>query len=247
MEYPNDYINKIICGDCLEVTKGVPNNCIDLIITSPFYNMGGTNLGYQPRSVIGQKLYNEYNDNLSIDNYRKFIFDTIDMCILKSRYVFWNMQMLSSTKEVIIELIWRYKKNLKDIFIWNKQAVAQMGAKDNPKFATGFEFVFCLGENNSRCFDYANFPKNGYVPNIKTWYKKISFKEHHATFPEELPKYFIEYFTKKGDIILDPMCGIGTTCKMAKKLGRKYIGIDINKKYCEISKRRINATPEPLF
>ena len=54
MKYPDDYINKIICGDCLEVMKGIPDDSVDLVITSPPYNIGD--------SVRG-KMYSNYNDS----------------------------------------------------------------------------------------------------------------------------------------------------------------------------------------
>jgi len=67
---------------------------------------------------------------------------------------------------------------------------------------------------------------------------KIAYK-HPATFPEQLAYDHIVSWSNKNDIILDPLCGSGTTLKMAKKLNRRWIGIEINSEYCEISKKRI--------
>ena len=64
-------------------------------------------------------------------------------------------------------------------------------------------------------------------------------KDNPATFPEKLPQLCIELFSFKNDIILDPFCGSGTTCVAAHKTGRRYIGIDISEKYCQIAKQRI--------
>ena len=63
--------------------------------------------------------------------------------------------------------------------------------------------------------------------------------EHPATFPDKLPVDFIQCFCPKGGIVLDPMCGSGTTLLAAKNLGRNYIGIDISPEYCELSRKRI--------
>ena len=63
--------------------------------------------------------------------------------------------------------------------------------------------------------------------------------EHPAIFPEKLAEDHILSWSNPGDVILDPMCGSGTTCKMAAKHGRKYVGIDIAEKYCEIARKRV--------
>ncbi len=67
---------------------------------------------------------------------------------------------------------------------------------------------------------------------------KIAF-QHPAVFPEKLAADHILSWTNPGDIVLDPMCGSGTTCKMAHKNNRKWIGIDISKEYIEIAKNRM--------
>lgn len=237
--------NKIYCNDCLKFLKNIPDNSIKLTITSPPYNMGGKSLGYQPRSKISDKHYDNYEDNLSPEEYKEKMFKILNLCISKSEYVFWNMQMLFSTKEFIVDMMSVFKKNFKDIFVWEKQAVAQIIKKnDNQvRMATGFEFIFIFGKDNSRNFKNVNFPNNNYVPNIQTWYKKESFPEHHATFPIELPEYFIQNFSNKNDVILDPFMGVGTTAVASQNLHRNFIGIEISEKYIKIAKQRLKQQP----
>jgi site-specific DNA-methyltransferase (adenine-specific) len=67
---------------------------------------------------------------------------------------------------------------------------------------------------------------------------KIAF-QHPAIFPEQLAQDHILSWSNVGDIVLDPMCGSGTTCKMAKLNGRNYIGIDIAEEYVEMARRRV--------
>src|SRR5690606_23860817 len=67
---------------------------------------------------------------------------------------------------------------------------------------------------------------------------KIAYK-HPAIFPEALAQDHILSWSNPGDIVLDPMCGSGTTCKMAKLNGRNYIGIDIAEEYVELARRRV--------
>jgi site-specific DNA-methyltransferase (adenine-specific) len=67
-----------------------------------------------------------------------------------------------------------------------------------------------------------------------------------ACFPERIPELCIQLLTYKGDTVLDPFCGSGTTCVVAKKLERNFIGIDISKQYCDVSLKRINSTFSPI-
>lgn len=75
--------------------------------------------------------------------------------------------------------------------------------------------------------------------------------QHPATYPDKLAEDLILCFSEPNDIILDPMCGSGTTCVMAHKNHRSYIGIDISEEYCEIARKRIEtefqSLQEPLF
>lgn len=74
---------------------------------------------------------------------------------------------------------------------------------------------------------------------------KIAFK-HPATFPEKLAESHILSWSNEGDLVLDPMCGSGTTCKMALLNKRNYIGIEISKEYCEISEKRLKVCEDKI-
>lgn len=83
---------------------------------------------------------------------------------------------------------------------------------------------------------------------FKWWTKSVWFivadctthkKGHPAIFPEELPKRLIKLYSYVGDVVLDNFCGIGTTCLVAKQLGRNFIGFDISEEYCKIAERRL--------
>ena len=72
-------------------------------------------------------------------------------------------------------------------------------------------------------------------------------KKHSAAFPIELPSWFIKLFTRRGDIVLDPFLGSGTTIAAAVELGRQHIGIEINHEYCQISRERISGVQIKLI
>ena len=225
---------KIIQGDCLEVMRTMSD--VDCIITSPPYNMGGVSLGYQPNSTVGQTLYGDDTDNHDDDEYTEKMLECLSLMIQRSVYVFYNIQWVKGTRNLFRNINALYSHKLKDIFIWEKQAVSQIA---KGCMARGFEFVFCFGQDNSTVFRKNNFPSNGYVPNIQTWFKSESFPEHHATFPKELPLYFIKNFTKEYETVCDPFMGMGTTGVAALKLGRQFIGIEIDPKYCAMAEKRI--------
>lgn len=67
--------------------------------------------------------------------------------------------------------------------------------------------------------------------------------KHPAPFPEQIPWRLISLYTEKGDVVLDPMCGSGQTTKVAKSLGRKFVGIDLRREYVSLSKRRLKEKP----
>ena len=84
-----------------------------------------------------------------------------------------------------------------------------------------------------------------YPTNVLHMATECGNKKHSAAFPESLPEWFITLFTNRGDIVLDPFSGSGTTICVAKKLNRSGIGIDISKEYIDISNER--ATHDNYF
>jgi site-specific DNA-methyltransferase (adenine-specific) len=64
--------------------------------------------------------------------------------------------------------------------------------------------------------------------------------EHPAIFPEQLAEDHIRSWSAAGEVVLDPFCGSGTTCKMAKKNGRRYVGIDISETYCTLARKIVS-------
>jgi len=77
-----------------------------------------------------------------------------------------------------------------------------------------------------------------FSPVIK-WIKGENVAGHPAPFPEDIPEMAISFYSRKGDTILDPFSGSGTTCLVARKLGRHYIGIEKEPEYCALAEKRI--------
>ena len=82
-----------------------------------------------------------------------------------------------------------------------------------------------------------------YPDNVLYLATECGNKGHSATFPVDLPSWFIKLFTKPGDLVLDPFIGSGTTAVAAKQLGRYYVGIEIDPTYIRIAESRLNSVP----
>ena len=84
-----------------------------------------------------------------------------------------------------------------------------------------------------------------YPSNVLHLATECSNRNHSATFPESIPEWFIKLFTVENDTVLDPFAGAGTTGVACRRLGRRFIGMEIVPEYVKIAMDRINATPAP--
>jgi len=223
-------LNKIYCMDCLEGMKNIPDDSVDIIITSPPYN-------------INSKKYKNYKDNLTSEDYISFI-----SCVLKELlritkyYVFFNFQILKENRDEYYKIMNIFQKFLKCEFIWAKSNPVNISKNGN--VCRGFEYIMCYSKNDNKdmIFKRGEYTQKNYVSNtiIKPINNENKYsKVHKATFPLWLPKYFIKYFSNTNDIILDPFIGTGTTAVACKQLGRKFIGFEISPEYCKISNKRL--------
>jgi len=86
-----------------------------------------------------------------------------------------------------------------------------------------------------------------YPTNVLHLATEVSNKNHSAVFPLELPMWFIRLFTQKGDLVLDPFMGSGTTARAAVKLDRKYVGIELQQEYIGLANRVLQAEQPALI
>lgn len=244
MNYPDDFINKIINGDCLEVMKQMPDNCVDMVFTSPPYNMRLRirNGVYTQREVGASfsKKYTEFEDWLPVEEYYQFHTDCITQMLRISPIVFWNIQIVTGSKEAIFRILGKFAKEITDIIVWDKgfgQPAMNQGVLNR-----GYELIiiFESERKNGRTFNKSYFER-GTMQDIWRMGRggNGSVEGHSATFPESLVGKALEGWSKEGDTILDPFNGTGTTTKVAKQFNRNYIGIEISPKYCKIAEDRL--------
>lgn len=263
MKYPEDFINKIICGDCLEVMKEMPDMCIDMTVTSPPYD----NL----REYGGHTHFPHFNfKGIANQLFRVTKLGGVVAWIVGDATMYGSESGTSFRQALCFKEI---GFNLHDTMIYKK---INFIPKTHNRYEQCFEYMFILSKGTVKVFnaikiDSINAGKVikrtdslieksvGFVRNnqLRTKDKKIkenifeykcgtncSTKDrvafnHPAIFPEKLAYDHIISWSNEGDVIFDPLCGSGTTCKMAKVLNRYFIGIEINPDYCKIAEERL--------
>lgn len=213
--------NEIICGDCLEVMKDWPDNCVDLVVTSPPYNIG--------------KEYSDYQDNIQWPD-----------------FIQWNKTILLQLIRIATHIIYIIGSQNNGEFYWHLRPILEEVGNYKLIYAPRYlymnpvEYAIYLYPED---FSWQSKHKpplllNGQTPHwLPVVFGKVEnlYEGHPATFPERIPQFFIHSFTEPNDIVGDCFLGTGTTCAIAKKLGRRYIGIDISPEYCEIARMRLKA------
>lgn len=240
-ELPCDYENKIICGDSLFILKNLPDSCIDLIFTSPPYNFGVE--------------YSDIIDNYNWEQYFFKLFTIFKECIRVLKYggrVIINIQPSFSdyvpSHHIISNFFMDNKMIWRGEIIWEKNnynckytSWGSWKSPSSPYLKYTWEFL--------EIFSKGDLKKYGRSSNIditeeefKAWTlgkwniaPEKSMKEygHTAMFPKELAIRTLKLFSFKNDVVLDPFNGVGTTTYVAHITGRKYLGIDISKEYCD--------------
>ena len=244
-------MNEIICGDCREVLKSFPRRSIDLIVTSPPYNVG--------------KEYHSYEDSKGFEEYLDFLIESFNMCheVLKDgAYLCLNIadtgrQPFLPLHSYVTMLLIELGYFMRGVVIWNK--IIGQGGKStawgswlkptDPCLRDVHEYVLVFKRKGEKMdkgdSDITSLQFLKYTESIWTFPPETTVN-HPAPFPVELPKRCIKLYTYPGEVVLDPFVGSGTTCVVAKMLGRNYIGIDIDPSYCHLAEERLKNTPKNL-
>lgn len=261
--------NYIVEGNSEQALKTIPSNFIDIVITSPPYNVAHD--------------YDNYNDNLDVDKYweiMKEIFAEIFRVLKEDGRICLNVPFAiknRKTKKVSFlaskyaELLnnlgfndfewitWHKGKNINH-FQGNNTAWGSWKSPSSPSFRPMGEVVLVFYKNKKRMIrakdaidinaeEFKNWTKNVwyfdekqelYYENLITVPNNASKKNHPAPYPRELIKRLLKMYSYKDSIVLDPFNGIGTTSIMSEKLGRKFIGIDQSKLYCDLAYEKLN-------
>jgi DNA modification methylase len=263
---------KIILGDCKEVLKGLDENSIDLIVTSPPYadSRNGTYGGIKPDHYVEWFLPITKELLRVLKPNGTFILNIKEKVVNGERHTYVIELILEMKKQGWLwteEFMWhkkncypgkwpnRFRDSWERLLQFNKnrkfnmyqdQVMIPMGewaktrlrnlsetdmVRDNSKVGSGF---------GKKIANWLNKDKV-YPSNVLHMATECSNRNHSAVFPEALPEWFIKLFTKEGDWVLDPFMGSGTTTRVANRLKRNSIGIDISKDYYEMVNDAANS------
>jgi len=252
-------LNKIICGDNVKVLSGFPDGCIDLTVTSPPYDKLRDYKGYTfDFEGIANELYRvtkqggvvvwvvgdaTVNGSETGTSFRQALyFKDIGFNLHDTMIYNKNGFMAPSSN--------RYHQVFEYMFIFSKDIPAVFnGLKDRRNINTvrgGLNKRRKDGTMSDESFKKIELDEFGLrfnIWNIEVGYMKSSKDEiafeHPAIFPEKLARDHILSWSNENDVILDPLSGSGTTCKMAYRYKRNYIGIDVSEEYCRIADKRL--------
>jgi site-specific DNA-methyltransferase (adenine-specific) len=248
------FINRIICADARAALARIPDQSIDLVITSPPYNFGHA---YAQDPEDDTHEWNRYFEKLlgvwkeCVRVLRPGGRMAVNIQPLFSDYVPTHHRI--SHQLAGLGLLWKAE------FLWEKNnynakftAWGSWKSPSMPYIKYTWEFI--------EVFDKETHKKGGRHEDIditaeefKEWVlgrwsfpPEIRMKEfcHPAMFPEELPRRLMKLFSYKNDIVLDPFNGAGTTTLVAWKLHRRFIGIDVSQQYCDRAIQRLVAAGE---
>jgi site-specific DNA-methyltransferase (adenine-specific) len=240
--------NKIYQGDCLEKMKQIKDESVDLVVTSPPYNVGID--------------YDSWDDKMGWGDYWKFTENWLKECfrVLKKdgRICINNYFSFGNSKHRVAPLmeINRIAINIgfkhHSVGMWMDRTLAKRTAWGSwlsasaPYINSPFEGILIMykqdwkkhnrGKSTISREDFIDLTRG--IWKIGTQSKQLT----KANFPIELPKKCIDLLTFEGDLVLDPFAGSGTTGLACKELNREYILIEISEEYCRIIKERLSQT-----
>lgn len=238
-------INTILNEDCLDTMSRLPDNFIDLTVTSPPY------------------------DNLREYNGYSFDFEPIARELLRITkpdgilvWVVGDATIAGSESGTSFRQALYFKEigfKLHDTMIYEKNSPAYPARRDGNRYTQIFEYMFVFAKNkvaNNRLIcdkpnkwaghkDFSGKLKNpvpDFSPRNNIWKYTTSFNgvSHPAPFPEGLAHDHILSWSNEGDLVYDPFMGSGTTAYVAKKLNRNYLGSEISQEYCQLIEERLS-------
>lgn len=236
-------INKIYNEDCIKTMGRMSDGFVDLIVTSPPYNMmtrvrNGKYASREKKEHFSKK-YKHFNDGMSLPDFYDFHKKAITEMLRVSKVICYNIQIVTGSKEAFFKLIGDFNVYIKDIIVWDK-GYGQPAMAENV-LNSCYELILVMESDGiiGRQVKGAKFERGKMNDILRIKRERSVTKSHGAVFPEELASELITAFSSVGDIIYDPFAGSGTTIVSSIKLDRGFIASEISDDYCDIIHERI--------
>jgi DNA modification methylase len=250
-------IDQVVQGDCIQVLAGFPEKSVDLIFADPPYNLQLQGDLWRPNQTKVAAVVDEWDQFGSFSDYDRFTQAWLSACrrVLKDTGTLWVIGTYHN--------IFRVGAILQDLGFWILNDVVWVKANPMPNFhgrrLTNAQetLIWAQKERGARyTFNYQGMKAlNGDLQMRSDWYiplctgkerlKVDGVKAHATQKPEALLYRVIAGSTNPGDVVLDPFFGSGTTGAVARKLNRRWIGVETEPDYVRLARRRIAAVPFP--
>ena len=248
------FCNRIINGESLKILKKIPSKTFDLVFADPPYNMQIGEKLKRPDNSKVNGVNDKWDQFLNFKHYDEFSKEWLKECkrILKDNGSMWvigtyhnifrlGYHIQNLNYWILNDVIWRKNNpmpNFKGTRFTNAHETLIWASKSKKsKYTFNYQSLKCLNDDLQMRSDWTLPICNG-----KERLKKNGKKIHSTQKPEALLHRIILATTNKGDLICDPFIGTGTSAVVAKKLGRKFFGIEKDKKYFSAANKRINST-----
>lgn len=219
LKYPEDFYNKIILGDALEIIKKVPEKTVDIILTDPPY-------GIRKEGI---------KNSASLETFYKILPECYR--VLKDNSFFITFFSTKRVPEIFVN-------NPFDYF-WQFVLYCPLSSVRSPIGFTKFMSCFIFKKGNPKII---RWNKDIFVDSPS---KMVEPDEGYIDHPSPKPKLFIKeivkMFSKENDIVLDPFMGSGSTAMACRHSKRNFIGFEIEEKYCDITKKRLDSIKDLIF
>lgn len=216
-------LNKIYCGDCLELMKQIPDKSIDLVLTDPPYGMN-----YQSSRRTDK--FAKIDNDVSLEWIKPFLVETYRAMKEDSHiYLFCNDYAISDFRREMEAVGFTPKRTL----VWVKNNHTSGDLEGD--YGNKTEFVLFAHKGRKEL--------NGKRETNVLNYARVANLKHPTEKPVSLCSFLIEKSSNENDLILDPFLGSGTTAIACQELHRNFIGIEISPEYCKIAEDRLKQKP----
>jgi adenine-specific DNA-methyltransferase len=253
-------LNTIHPGDCLSWLKTLPDASVDLVVSSPPYNIGKE---YESRRAL--KVY--------LDEQAEVLAECVRV-MKASGSIFWQVGAYSGGRGSLIPLDVRFFPILEDLGLIPRNRIVwirQHGLHGRNKYSARHEAVLWFTKSNDYKFNLDPIRVPQKYQNKKSWkgenkgeltcnplgknpgdiwiFQNVKHNHeeqtvHPAQFPEDMIARIVLASTDEGDVVLDPYMGTGTVAVVARDHGRSYLGAEIDAGYYSVAQRRIAGTPD---